>query len=134
VLLGIFILAVAIAYALMAPGTVLRFLPRLAQAYSAIGLNVNLRGFEFEHVSARFEEVGGARFLAIEGMLRNVAQETRDAPRLRLTLYDAQAVPVYVWAASSGVKVLQAGETAPFRARLAAPPVEAQSVTVDFMP
>ena len=128
------VLVVAIAYALAAPRTVLRFLPRLAQAYAAIGLEVNLRGFGFDHVSARFEEVGGARFLAIEGVLRNVAQEARDAPRVRLTLSDAHGVPVYVWAATSGVKALPPGETAPFRARLAAPPAEAQSVTVDFAP
>jgi hypothetical protein len=67
-------------------------------------------------------------------VLRNVSKEMRDAPRLRVTLSDAQARPVYFWAATSGVKALPPGEAAPFRARLAAPPPEAQSVTVDFMP
>jgi hypothetical protein len=113
---------------------VLGVLPRLADAYAAVGLKVNLRGFEFAHVTARFEDVGNGRFLAVEGVLRNVSRDTRDAPRLRVALSDAKARPVYFWAATSGIKALPPGETAPFRARLAAPPLEAQSVTVDFMP
>jgi hypothetical protein len=132
--IGILFATAAVGFALAKPGPVLRVVPRLAPAYAALGLNVNLRGFEFEHVTARFEDVGGGRFLAVEGILRNVAQKVLDAPRLRVTLSDAKGTPVYFWAASSGVKALPPGEAAPFRAKLAAPPLEAQSVTVDFMP
>jgi hypothetical protein len=132
--LGLLAVAGCALFALARPAIVLGVWPRLADAYAAVGLEVNLRGFEFAHVTARFEDVGAQRFLSVEGVLRNVSKEMRDAPRLRVTLSDAQARPVYFWAATSGVKALPPGEAAPFRARLAAPPPEAQSVTVDFMP
>jgi hypothetical protein len=134
VALGIGFAVILVAGAFARPGIVVRLLPRLAQAYAAVGMRVNLRGFELEHVTARFEEVAGGRFLAVEGILRNVAPEARDAPRLRVTLSDANARPIYFWTTSSGVKALPQGEVAPFRARLAAPPLEAREVTVDFMP
>jgi hypothetical protein len=132
--LGIIGGIVLVALPVARPDLVLRALPRLAPVYAAAGLTVNLRGLAFERVTARFDDIGGGRFLAVEGILRNVAAEARDAPRLRVTLSDAKGRPVYFWTTGSGVKTLAAGETAPFRARLAAPPAEAQSVTVDFAP
>ena len=116
------------------PGMVVRLLPRMAEVYASIGLPVNLRGLVFEHVAARLDEAGKGRFLTVEGLLRNVASEELDVPRLRVILADRAGRPVYRWIASSGIKALPPGETAPFRARLAAPPAEAQKVTVDLAP
>jgi hypothetical protein len=113
-------------------GMVVHLLPRMAEVYASIGLPVNLRGLAFEHVAARVEEAGKGRFLTVEGLLRNVTREERDVPRLRLALADSAGRPVYTWTASSGIKALRPGETAPFRARLAAPPAEAQKITVDL--
>jgi hypothetical protein len=113
---------------------VVRLLPRMAEVYASIGLPVNVRGLAFEHVAARVEEAGKGRFLTVEGLLRNVTREERDVPRLRLVLADSAGRPVYTWTASSGIKALPPGETAPFRARLAAPPAEAQKITVDLAP
>jgi hypothetical protein len=126
--------ALIILGALAKPGMLVRLLPRTAEVYAAIGVPVNLRGLAFEHVAARFEEAGKGRFLTVEGLLRNVARGNRDVPRLRLSLADAAGRSVYTWTASSGIKALPPGETAPFRARLAAPPTEAQAVTVDLVP
>jgi len=134
-LLALGLLTVAsITLGLARPSLMLSLLPRLAPGYAAVGLKVNLRGFEFEAVSARLEQAGGGRFLAVEGRLRNLAAEPRDAPRLRVTLSDGEERPVYFWATSTGIKSLQPGISAPFRALLAAPPAEARSVTVDFAP
>ncbi|MBV9567357.1 MAG: DUF3426 domain-containing protein [Hyphomicrobiales bacterium] len=116
------------------PGMVVRLLPRMAEVYASIGLPVNLRGLAFEHVAARYEEAGKGSFLTVEGLLRNIASEEHDVPRLRVVLADKAGRPVYSWTASSGIKALPPGETAPFRARLAAPPAEAQKVTVDLAP
>jgi hypothetical protein len=131
--LGIGLVMAATLFVLAKPRAVIRVLPRLSGLYAAAGMPVNLRGFAFEHVTARFEEAGGARFLAVEGVLRNVARAAGDAPRLRLTLSDAAGRKVYAWTASTGVRALGPGEAAPFRARLAAPPPEAQRVMVDFV-
>jgi hypothetical protein len=126
--------AILVLGALAKPGMVVRLLPRTAEIYAAIGVPVNLRGLAFENVTARFEEAAGTRFLTVEGLLRNVARDKRELPRLHLVLADGEGRPVYSWTAGSAIKALAAGETAPFRARLAAPPQEAQAVIVDFAP
>ena len=132
--IGVGLLAVLFVGAWAKPGMVVRLLPRTAEVYASIGLPVNLRGLAFEHVTARYEEAGKGRFLTVEGLLRNVTSEERDVPRLRVVLSDRVGKPVYSWTASSGIKALPPGEAAPFRARLAAPPEEAQKVTVDLAP
>ncbi|MFI5013999.1 MAG: FxLYD domain-containing protein [Hyphomicrobiales bacterium] len=134
VALGIGLPIMIVVCAFAKPRMMVRLLPRTAQIYAAVGAPVNIRGFDFEHVTARFEETGDGRFLEVEGSLRNVARAAGDAPRLRIALRDAKGGQVYFWTASSGVKALRPGEVAPFRARLAAPPPEALTVTVDFMP
>ncbi|MBW0003739.1 MAG: DUF3426 domain-containing protein [Hyphomicrobiales bacterium] len=132
------VLAVGLAFlfALLAwakPGIVVSLLPRMAEVYASIGLPVNLRGLAFEHVAARLEEADKGRFLTIEGLLRNISRKKLDVPRLRLVLSDGMGNPVYSWTASSGIGALPPGETAPFRARLAAPPSEARKITVDLV-
>jgi hypothetical protein len=126
-------LAIAIA-ALAKPNVVVTLLPRLAKVYAAVGMPVNLRGIGLDHVSARFEEAAGGRFLVVEGVLHSVSRGTLDVPRLRMTLLDDNGRSVYFWIASAGIKALAPGEAAPFRARLAAPPPESHQVTVDFAP
>jgi hypothetical protein len=116
------------------PEMFVRLLPRMAEVYASIGLPVNPRGVAFDHVVARLEEAGNGRFLTVEGLLRNVAREEREVPRLRLVLADAAGSPVYTWTASSGIKALPPGQSSLFRARLAAPPTEAQKVTIDLLP
>jgi hypothetical protein len=112
---------------------VVRLLPRMAEVYASIGLPVNLRGLAFEHVTARLDEVGKGRFLTVEGLLRNITHEPLDVPRLRLVLADGRGRPAYSWTANSGIKSLPPGEIAPFRARLAAPPSEAEKIAVDLV-
>jgi hypothetical protein len=126
-------LAIAVA-ALAKPNAVVTLLPRLAKVYAAVGMPVNLQGIDLDHVSARFEEAGGSRFLVVEGILHSVSGGMLDVPRLRMTLLDDNGRPVYSWTASAGIKALAPWEAAPFRARLAAPPLESRQVTVDFAP
>ena len=123
-----------LAGALLKPNAVVAMLPGFAKVYAAIGMPVNLRGIDLDHVSARFEEAAGGRFLVVEGVLRSVSRGTLDVPRLRMTLLDDNGRSVYSWTASAGVKALAPREAAPFRARLAAPPLESRQVTVDFVP
>jgi Protein of unknown function (DUF3426) len=123
-----------VAGALVKPNAVVSMLPGFAKVYAAIGMPVNLRGIDLDHVSARFEEAGGSRFLVVEGVLRSISRGTLDVPRLRMTLLDDNGRSVYSWTASAGVKALAPREAAPFRARLAAPPLESRRVTVDFVP
>jgi hypothetical protein len=116
------------------PAAVIRVLPRLASVYALAGAPVNLRGLAFDHVTARFQDAAGTRFLVVEGIIRNVAREARKPAKLRVVVTGADGRALYRWTAHSGIASLEPGQVAPFRARLAAPPTEAQGVTVDFAP
>jgi hypothetical protein len=116
------------------PAGVIRVLPRLASLYALAGAPVNLRGLDFDHVTARFQDAAGTRFLVVEGIIRNVAREARRPAKLRVVVTGADGRALYRWTTHSGVGSLEPGQVAPFRARLAAPPSEARGVMVDFAP
>lgn len=126
--------AAAIAYGLLARESVVRAAPEMARVYALMGLEVNLRGLAIERVvSTRFEE-DGARVLEVEGVVANVAGETRQVPPLSLALWDETETALYSWTIDPPRGDLAPGESAPFRARLVAPPAEARQVLVRFAP
>ncbi|WP_349370323.1 DUF3426 domain-containing protein [Salinarimonas sp.] len=128
------VLAVALAYGLLARESVVRAAPEMARVYALVGLEVNLRGLSIERVvSTRFEE-DGSRVLEVEGVVANVARERRQVPPLALSLRDETETALYSWTIDPPRGDLAPGESAPFRARLVAPPAEARQVLVRFAP
>lgn len=126
--------AVALVYGLLARESVVRAAPEMARLYGLVGLEVNLRGLSIERVvSTRFEE-DGTRVLNVEGVVANVAGEPRPVPDLALSLSDETLTALYSWTIEPPRGTLQPGESAPFRARLVAPPAEARQVSVRFAP
>ncbi|MGJ3263160.1 MAG: zinc-ribbon domain-containing protein [Salinarimonas sp.] len=128
-----------VAVALLAAGvlareSVVRAVPEAAGLYRIVGLEVNLRGVAIvEVLSRRFEEAG-QRVLEVEGMLTNVSGERRPVPDLAFSLRDETETSLYSWTMEPPRGDLQPGESAPFRARLVAPPAEARQVLVRFAP
>jgi len=124
----------ALAYALLARESVVRAAPEMARIYGLVGLEVNLRGLAIERVvSTRFEE-DGSRVLVVEGVVSNVAGEPRPVPDLAFSLSDGTRTALYSWTVEPPRGTLSPGESAPFRARLVAPPTEARQVSVRFAP
>jgi len=72
---------------------VVEMAPRAAAAYAAVGLTVNPTGLEFEAVSARAAPNDPGKVL-ISGALRNVREEERIAPPVRVALLDAQGAEI----------------------------------------
>lgn len=128
------IAAAALAYGLLARESVVRAAPEMARIYGLVGLEVNLRGLSIERVvSTRFEE-DGSRVLAVEGVVSNVAGGPRPVPDLAFSLRDETSTSLYSWTIEPPRDRLDPGESAPFRARLVAPPAEARQVSVRFAP
>jgi predicted Zn finger-like uncharacterized protein len=111
---------------------VVRLLPQTAAFYKMVGLEVNLRGLTFKDVKITTETMEGKPVLVIEGAIVGVARKPVELPRLRFSVRDAQGAEIYAWNAILEQPVLNPGERAWFKSRLASPPPEGRNIDVRF--
>jgi predicted Zn finger-like uncharacterized protein len=111
---------------------VVRLLPQTALFYRMVGLEVNLRGLTFKDVKITNETVDGKPVLVIEGVITGESRKPVELPRLRFSVRDAQGAEIYAWNAVLEQPVLQPGEKAWFKSRLASPPPEGRNIDVRF--
>ena len=113
-------------------GEMVRLLPQTASFYKMVGLDVNLRGLMFKDVKISNETVDGKPVLVIEGVITGETRKAVELPRLRFSVRDAQGAEIYAWNAVLEQSVLQPGEKAWFKSRLASPPPEGRNIDVRF--
>jgi predicted Zn finger-like uncharacterized protein len=111
---------------------VVRLLPQTAGFYKLVGLEVNLRGLVFKDVKVSSETAEGKPVLVIEGVIIGEAKKPVELPRLRFSVRDAQGAEIYAWNAVLEQPVLNPGEKAWFKSRLASPPAEGRAIDVRF--
>jgi hypothetical protein len=111
---------------------ILALAPVFAPVYAALGLEVDARRMRFDSVVSRLAEEDGRVILVVEGEIHNLGAEPRAAPRVRLAVLDAAGQEIYHWTAAPPKSRLRGGETASFRARLAAPPPQGREVRARF--
>jgi predicted Zn finger-like uncharacterized protein len=111
---------------------VVRLLPQTAAFYNMAGLEVNLRGLMFKDVKISTETVEGKAVLVIEGAIFGQSRKPVELPRLRFSVRDAQGAEIYAWNAVLEKPVLEPGERAWFKSRLASPPPEARNIDIRF--
>ncbi len=109
-----------------------RLIPSAAPVYAGLGLDVNAGQIKLGAVVSRLTEEDGRLILVVEGEIRNIADGPREAPRIRLAVLDSAGQEIYCWTAAPPKSRLRIGETASFRARLAAPPEAGREVRVRF--
>lgn len=111
---------------------VVRLLPGTAAFYRLVGLEVNLRGLAFKDLKITNETVDGKPVLVIEGMIIGASSKPVELPRLRFSVRDAQGAEIYAWNAVLEQTMLNPGERAWFKSRLASPPPEGRNIDVRF--
>jgi predicted Zn finger-like uncharacterized protein len=111
---------------------VVRLLPQTALFYKTVGLEVNLRGVAFKDIKITNETVDGQPVLVIEGVIVGQTHKPVELPRLRFSVRDGQGAEIYAWNAVLEQPVLQPGESAHFKSRLASPPPEGRNIDVRF--
>jgi len=111
---------------------VVRLLPQTATFYKMVGLEVNLRGLAFKDIKISNETVDGKPVLVIEGTIVGETRKPVELPRLRFSVRDAQGAEIYAWNAVLEQPVLNPGERAYFKSRLASPPPEGRNIDVRF--
>jgi hypothetical protein len=111
---------------------VVRLVPQTAAFYKMVGLEVNVRGLSFKDVKITTETMEGKPVLVIEGAIVGVARKPIELPRLRFSVRDAQGAEIYAWNALLEQAVLNPGQRAWFKSRLASPPPEGRNIDVRF--
>jgi len=111
---------------------VVRLLPQTATFYKMVGLDVNLRGLAFKDIKITNETVDGKPVLVIEGVIVGETRKMVELPRLRFSVRDEQGAEIYAWNAVLEQPVLNPGERAYFKSRLASPPPEGRNIDVRF--
>ncbi len=107
-------------------------LPDLAGIYELLGLKVNLRGLDFQDVTARQEMDGSTPVLLVEGDIINLDSESKGLPAVRVTLKSSTGRDVYAWNyALPQLSIDQMGKVH-FKTRLLAPPEASVTVEVRF--
>lgn len=123
----------AMVFALVAwRADVVRLMPQTAVFFKTIGLGVNLRGLAFEDLKLTTETVDNKPVLVIEGSIADTARKPAELPRLRFIVRDAHGADIYAWNAVLERPVLNPGEKAWFKTRLASPPPEGREIAVRF--
>ena len=108
--------------------------PRLAPIYSRIGLPVNVLGLEIRNIKVQILTEGAYSVLAIEGQLANIKKQNTAVAPLQIAILDADGQQIYHWLTDAPKSHLNSGEVTYFRARLTAPPDQADKVIIQFSP
>lgn len=111
---------------------VVEMAPRTAAAYAAVGLTVNPTGLDFEAVSARPLPNDPGKVL-VSGALRNVRDDERIAPPVRVALLDAQGAEIGHAVVRIDAAPVLPGRTQGFAAVIADPGARGQGIGVDFV-
>lgn len=109
-----------------------RAAPQLAGLFEKLGMPVNVRGLSLSAVESGVVDDGQNRFLVVEGDVTNVAKSKTAVPLIEVAIKDAGGATLYTWTTEPPRASLEPAELVRFRARLASPPEQGQSVRVRF--
>src|SRR5690606_4961818 len=93
------LLGVIVMIGITAREPLVRTFPDLAGYYALLGMPVNLRGLDIRNLHTSHETQDGMQVLIIEGEIMNPTRQTRDIPRLRLSVTGADEQEIYSWIA-----------------------------------
>ncbi len=111
---------------------VVELAPRAAAAYAAVGLTVNPTGLDFEAVSARPLSSDPGKVL-VSGALRNVRDDERIAPPVRVALLDAQGAEIGHAVVRIDAAPVLPGKVQGFAAVIPDPGARGQGIGVAFV-
>lgn len=109
-----------------------RAAPQLAGLFEKIGMPVNVRGLSLSSVESGVVDDGQNRFLVVEGDVTNITKSKAAVPLIEVAVKDAGGATLYTWTTEPPRASLEPAELIRFRARLASPPEQGQSVRVRF--
>ena len=126
------VLASALVLAAMFRSQVVEVWPKSASAYALVGLAINPTGLTFEKIKAVRIMQDGRAALRVSGAIRNIEQDARDLPPIRIALLDPQGKEVMVQIGRmDGVRIPPRQERY-FATVLVEPPAQSRDMSVTF--
>ena len=111
---------------------IVRFAPDLASLYSAVGFDVNLRGFEIINIRSERVVENTGPVLIVTGEIKNLKDVIAPAPKLRFGLKSNTNEEIYAWDHDLSVPTIIPRGTTRFQSRLPAPPQLGRNISVQF--
>jgi len=131
---GLLLVLVLAAAAMVARDQVVELWPDSARAYAAIGMQPPRpgEGLRFSDVTITRNDADGAQSLIVEGLIRNESAGPRVVPPLRGALRDAARRDIQAWVFAAPRERLAAGESVRFRTEVRDPSPDAADIDIAF--
>lgn len=111
---------------------VVKTLPQFASLYTAMGLKVNIRGFEFGNVTLARETANGEPILVVQGEITNISSGEKAVPPVHIILRSPTGAEIRSLSAVAEAKKVAGNSHTSFKTTLANPPPDAKDVLVRF--
>ena len=134
-LIGGILAIVIVAIAFFMRGTIMEEFPGTASMYEMVGLGQAVgEGFELPPslVQSSRSMEGNVDIVTVEGIIRNISQEKRPVPHVRVLLLNNNGEEVMGVVTAANATEIEPDGRARFRAQLRNPPPTARSVAVIF--
>jgi predicted Zn finger-like uncharacterized protein len=106
--------------------------PRSASAFAALGLDVNVYGLEFYHLTVEREFDGPTPVLLVSGEVRNIGRDDKLVPPVRISLRDTRSHEIFRLVNAVTDQPIEAGASVPFQIRVENPPADAVDLEATF--
>ena len=131
---GGYTLSILIVFVIMivARVPIVKSIPSMAGIYSALGMDVNVRGVTFANVQQKWVIEGNRLLLKVEGEVTNLTNRYKTLPPMVFGAVGQNKKEIFRWVMSVRKKPLLPGEKAPFMAKVPLPPEQAKMLIISF--
>jgi len=131
---GSYGLSVVLVFAIviMARVSVVKAIPSMAGVYSALGMNVNVRGLTFTNVQQKWVIEDNRLLLKVQGEITNQTNRYKTLPPMVFGAVGPDKKEIFRWVMRVRKKPLLPGEKAPFTAMVPLPPKQAMKLLISF--
>lgn len=126
------VLASLVVLAAMFRSSIVVVWPKAASAYAVVGLAINPTGLVFEKVKAVRVLQDGRAALRVSGAVRNIEDEPRDLPPIRIALLDPQGKEVMVQIGRIDGVTIPPRQDRFFATVLIDPPTQSRDLSLTF--
>ena len=127
------LLAAALGGAFLFRENIVRFWPRSAVLFEAIGAPVDVVGITFRNVVYTRPFADGVPAIEVHGELVNELKTAVVIPRLRAALLDGGGHELYHWTFTADAAKLEPRQVTSFASRLSSPPASARDLEIRFV-